>query len=100
MYMNIKAMEKGNIVALCDKDLIGKVLTEGEVVLDLKTYSSFYKGKLVDETRASIALKHQDTLSMNLVGKKSVGVALSLGLASEKDLRVVAGVPHVQLYRL
>jgi len=100
MYMKVMENETGNIVAVCDKELIGKVLSEGDVALDLKTYASFYKGDLVDEKKASSALAHGDTVSMNLVGERAVGIAKKLGIVPKGAVMLISGVPHVQVYKI
>lgn len=98
MYLKVHSHDESTIVALCDRAHLGKVFREGEIILDLKTYSSFYKGELATEESAKNALKDAD--SLNLVGKKSVGIAKKLGLISEADVRKIGGVPHVQVYRI
>jgi len=98
MYMKLHGREKSSILALCDKELIGKVLKEGEIVLDLKDYSSFYKGVEVGEAEAMDAMK--SATSLNLVGRKSVAVAVKLGLVGKEGVRKIKGVPHVQIYRV
>jgi len=98
MYMKLHDHGKTFTLALCDKELIGKVFTKGELVLDLKDYASFYKGAEVGEQEASESMKSAS--SLNLVGKRSVAIAIKLGLAGEGDVRKIGGVPHVQIYRV
>ena len=98
MYMRVQEKGKSVIVALCDRELIGKEYCEGELVLDLKAYASFYKGNAVDEEEAVLALR--EATSINLVGKKSVGLAKKLGLAGKDEIRKICGIPHVQVYRI
>ena len=98
MYVKKYEAQKEIIVAVCDKDLIGKVLREGELVLDLKKYSSFYIGELASEEEAWSIMK--GATSLNLVGKKAVGLALKKKLAKKGDERTVDGVPHLQIYTL
>jgi hypothetical protein len=38
--------------------------------------------------------------SINLLGKKSVSIALKKGIASEADIKRINKVPHVQIYRV
>jgi len=97
-YMKVHLQDGSTIVALCDSEHLGKILKEGEIVLDLKAYSSFYKGELVSEKEALAALRGAD--SLNLVGKRSVALAGKLGLVAKGDVRTIGGVPHVQVYRI
>jgi len=98
MYMKTYVEGKTIMVALCDESVIGKIFTEDELILDLKNYVSFYKGEKVDEETASRALL--SATSANLVGKKSVALAEKLGLIKKKDVKMVGGTPHVQIYHV
>jgi hypothetical protein len=89
---------KEKIVAVCDAELIGKVLREGELVLNLDKYASFYKGEETDE---SVVEKELLTAtSMNLVGEKATGIAKRMKLVKESDVIRIQKVPHVQVYRI
>jgi uncharacterized protein len=98
--MYVKKYEAQNevVVAVCDKELIGKIFREGELVLDLEKYSSFYVGELASEKEA-IALMDSAT-SINLVGEKAVGLAIKKRLAKKGSEKRVQGVPHLQVYKL
>ena len=98
MFMKIHESEKSVVVALCDKELLGRVLTEGETVLDLKGYAYFYKGREATAEEAREAMK--GATSINLVGKRSVALAEKLGLVSKKEIRRIGGTPHAQVYRV
>jgi len=98
MYMKLHSQDGSTILALCDREHLGKVFREGELRLDLKTYSSFYKGELVTEEDARRALRDAD--SLNLVGKRSIALAEKLGIISKAAVRKIGGVPHVQVYRI
>jgi MoaA/NifB/PqqE/SkfB family radical SAM enzyme len=54
--VKIHKHEKSTIVAICDKELVGKTFSEGKRKLDLKTYADFYKGKQVSEKEAEDAI--------------------------------------------
>ena len=96
--MKVHSRQGEKIVALCDKELLGKVLKEGETVLDLENYREFYEGEEASEEKAKEHLK--DASSANLVGKKSVKIALEMELAKEEDVKHIESVPHLQVYRI
>ena len=98
MKMKVHSRQGEKIVALCDKELLGKVLKEGETVLDLENYREFYEGEEASVEEVKEQLK--DASSANLVGKKAVGVALGMGLAKEEDVKNIESVPHLQVYRI
>jgi len=97
MYLKTHASPDGEIVALCDIELIGKVLSSGKARLDLSAYAPFYLGKKVDEKEAVEALKL--ACNANIVGKKALAAAKKAGLAVSYA-KNIGGVPHLQVYQL
>ncbi len=87
-----------NVTALCDKELLGKVLKEGEVVLDLDKYRSFYEGMRVSESEAVGLL--EGSRNVNIVGPKSVACAQKALKIDPKQVKKVQGVPHIHIYYL
>jgi hypothetical protein len=98
MYVKVTEREGKRVVAACDRELIGRVLEEGGMVLDLKAYSSFYVGKLSDAPGLEAELGKFD--SANLVGGRAVGVALDMGIVQKNGVKYIKRVPHLQLYKL
>ncbi|MFA5050181.1 MAG: DUF424 family protein [Candidatus Micrarchaeia archaeon] len=98
MYLKIHIKENQKIVACCDKELIGTILENDKYSIDLKSHSQFYKGKLSTKKELEKALENFD--SANLVGKKSVGVALSKNLILEKQVIHINNFPFTQIYRI
>ena len=52
IFIKKHAAEHGIILAMCDEELMGKVLKAGKLVLDLDKYASFYNGELVSDEQA------------------------------------------------
>ncbi|MDE1762374.1 MAG: DUF424 family protein [Candidatus Micrarchaeota archaeon] len=100
IYFKVHKAEKGDLIAMCDEELLGKVLTEGKMELDLKTYAEFYKGDLLSEEKAKASIVIDTIYSANVVGKQSVKVMMDKGLVGEADVRMVADVPFVQLFTM
>ena len=98
MKMKIHSEKGGVVVALCDKELLGRVFKEGEVTLNLKDYREFYDGETASEPAVLKQLKNAS--SANLVGEKSVALAIKRGFGRKEDVRTVQGVPHLQVYRI
>ncbi len=98
MLMKIFEKKGEKIVAVCDSELLGNVYREGETVLDLDSHSHFYNGEKSDKTAVKDAL--ESATSANLVGKKSVSVAVEMGLVSEGEILKVQEIPHAQIYKL
>ncbi len=98
MYLKVTEKEGKKVVAACDTELLGQIFEEGDAVLDLKTYASFYRGE--EATAEEVAGALASFGSANLVGKEAVGVALEKGLANEEDVKYIKNIPHLQLYRV
>ncbi|MEM3556161.1 MAG: DUF424 family protein [Candidatus Micrarchaeia archaeon] len=98
MLMRVFEKKGERIVAVCDSELIGRVLREGELVLNLDKYASFYQGSEADEKAVEDELKK--ATSINLVGEKAVGVAKRMKLVKESDVIRIQKVPHVQIYKI
>ncbi|PUA33265.1 MAG: hypothetical protein B7O98_02185 [Zestosphaera tikiterensis] len=86
----------GSVVAVCDKDLLGRTFRENEVILTIN--AEFFEGFLttLDEAleyirRAAIAV---------LVGEKAVSKAVSEGLVHPEAVLTVEGIPHAQIVKV
>lgn len=92
MYVKIHVSHR-KVVAICDADLIGKQFEEGKKFLDVR--ENFYKGEKVDSKRAAEIMIREiyNYSTFNIVGEKSVKLALQSGIISEGNVGHVAGVP-------
>ncbi len=100
MYIRAHNTPHGDIVAVCDKDLLGKRLAEGKLQLDLEKYRDFYNGSLRSEADAKKEIAKFHIYTANVVGKESVKVFIELGLATKEDVRMVQGVPFLHTYKM
>ncbi|MEW5996929.1 MAG: DUF424 family protein [Candidatus Micrarchaeota archaeon] len=98
MYFKLHEREGRRVLAACDRELIGKVLEEGGVVLDLAAYASFYKGDLC--TEKELLSRIPSASSLNLIGKKAVAAGLRSGAFPRDEVKYIKGIPHIQLYRI
>jgi len=90
----------GLILAACDKELLGKKLRRGNVVIDVSP--KFYGGRLVDREELIILMRKADVL--NLMGQKVVSLAEEIGLIHPQAKIFFENdegekVPHAQMYR-
>ena len=81
------------ILALCDRDIIGKKFSENEAILDLTV--DFYKGEELSEKEIERLMKA--AYLINIAGKKSVALAKKLKLAEEKHIITIQKIPHAQI---
>lgn len=93
MLVKIHKLNKQSIVAICDEELVGKIFEEGNLILDVK--KSFYDGDKRSDVEIGDLMRNADQI--NVVGKRSVNLALEEELISEEDIKYVNGIPHVQI---
>ncbi len=93
VYVKVHKVGKDVIVAVCDEDLLGRVLEEKGVKFEIK--EEFYRGELVDVERA-LELIGTGTI-VNLVGETIVSALAERNEVIRLAAVEIAGVPHVQL---
>jgi len=98
MYLKIHENAEGRVVAVCDKELIGKVLEEGDKYIDLDRYRAFYMGEIAGENRVKESLG--DFRSANLVGQKAIKTVLDMGLIEKGDVMYINEIPYAQIYKI
>ena len=81
------------VVAVCDSDLFGKVLEEGNGFLDLST--TFFDGEEKEGEELVELLKEykMEDATFNIVGKESCDAAKEAGVITEDIIRESCGVP-------
>ena len=100
IYIKVHSTENGAILAMCDSDLVGRVLEEGEIIIDLKGYSEFYTGRLASEPEASSLINRDMLWSANVVGKSSVAVALGKGIIEQAHVKRINGIPYANAFKI
>lgn len=82
-----------NTIAICDSDLIGKTFEEG--IRALFVNPNFFQGeeKSEKEILEMIEKGTYEDYTFNIVGKKSVELALKAGLIKQEGIIKIQGVP-------
>ncbi|MDE1871749.1 MAG: DUF424 family protein [Candidatus Micrarchaeota archaeon] len=100
IYIKIHDTENGDMVAMCDSSLIDKVLTDGDVEINIKDYSDFYKEKLVDIEKASKMISPERLYSANIIGKESVEASIRSNIIDKDNVKYVGKVPYAHAFRI
>jgi hypothetical protein len=87
-----KTQDGKKIVAICDKNLIGKKFKEKNIQLDLS--SDFYNGE--EKSEEEVMKIFDDSYILNLVGKESVELGKKAGIVLESNVIYVKKIPHAQ----
>lgn len=93
MYLKIHKYNDGVIVSLCDKNLINKKFETKDLQLNIT--ERFYKGKELPEKDIIKILK--EAKNVNIVGEKSVNLAIRCGIISKENVIKIKNIPHVQV---
>lgn len=97
MYMKIHhAPGAGDVVAVCDRELLNTTLSHGE--LEVCISDRFYGDIPVTEDEVRSALAHAE--NANIMGTRSVAIAVSLGMVNREHCIMIGTVPHAQIFRL
>lgn len=86
----------GDIVAVCDRELLNTTICHGG--LSVQITESFYGNCPASEENVRAALKK--TGNINLMGKRSVSIAIDMGLVTKSGCIMIGDIPHAQVYSL
>ena len=96
VYVNIWKWGRQVLLAICDVEILGVTLRDGEIVF--KVSEEFYKGfkTSIDE---AIDLIRQSTI-VNMVGRNIVKKAIERGYVHPEAVLTISGVPHAQIVKM
>ena len=96
VYVNMWRWSRHVLLAICDAEILGVTLRDGEIVF--KVREEFYKGfkTTVDE---ALDLIRQSTI-VNMVGRNIVGKAVERGYVHPEAVLTISGVPHAQIVKM
>lgn len=94
----LKVYRKGTetLVAACDSDLVGKTFTGRG--LKITVSAGFYKGDDADEEM--LVNRLQLATVANLVGKRTMEIAIRYGFVDPDCVLDIGGIPHAQMTRM
>jgi hypothetical protein len=87
---------KGDVVAVCDRELLNTTLTDGD--LEVCISEKFYGTTLATEKEVREALKCAE--NANLFGERTITVAVDMGLVAHETCMKIGDVPHVQIFQI
>ncbi len=97
MFLKVhRSPELGDVVAVCDRELLNTTITQDD--LKIMISDKFYGTTPVSEADVTEALRAGGNI--NLMGERSVAVAIKMGLITRADCIMIGSVPHAQIYQL
>lgn len=99
IYVKKHPTDNGIMLAMCDADLMDKVLSEGDIEINIKDYSDFYKGDLISSKNVKNVIDEAMIHSANVIGKESVSAAIENSIIEKAHVKTINKVPYAQAYR-
>ena len=81
---------------ICDAELLGKNISENE--LNINITKSYYGEKYVTKEEAEDLLKNSSII--NMVGKETISLSISLGIGSDNGVKTIAGIPFLIVFKM
>lgn len=88
--------QKNLMLNICDPELLDKELIQDQLKIQISR--SYYGQKLVDKDEAITLLKNSSII--NMAGKETVSLSISLGIGSENGVRIIDGVPFLIVFKM
>jgi len=82
-----------DVVAIADKELIGKIFEEEKFQLDVK--ENFFKGDEISEEKAISLMQKfiKEDATFNIVGEKATNSAIKAGIISPEGIKKINNIP-------
>ncbi len=84
------------ILAVCDKELLGKTISSEKI--ELTVSQRFYGGDEITQKELLKLVNESD--SLNLVGNKCIEILQKKGLISESSIINISDIKHAQIYKI
>lgn len=81
---------------ICDAELLGKKIIEGDLTMHIS--ENYYGERFVEQDEAKSLLNNSSII--NMAGKKTISLALELGIGTEKAVKIVSDVPFLIIFNM
>ncbi|MFC6716144.1 DUF424 domain-containing protein [Natrialbaceae archaeon GCM10025810] len=98
MIVRERQTREGLLVAVCDCDVLGETFENEERGISLTVTEEFYGGDEVDAEAVVDSLARASVA--NIVGTRSVEVAIEAGIVDEANVLEVGATLHAQMLRM
>ncbi len=98
MLFSVRVTNHQNNIMLniCDASLLGKNIVKDN--LNINISKNYYGEKMVQKEEAEDLLKKSSTI--NLVGKETISLSISLGIGSHQGVKEIDGVPFLIVFKM
>jgi hypothetical protein len=91
-----RAPDGGEVVAVCDRELLNTTIVHGEVTIRISEY--FYGNRPVSDEEVRKTLSGAS--NANLIGERCVALAVEMGIVETSGCMMVGKIPHAQVFRI
>ena len=81
---------------ICDANLLGKNVVKDNFTMNIS--KSYFGQRFVEKEEAQTLLKKCSTI--NMVGKETISLSVSLGIGSHDGVKKIAGVPFLIVFKM
>ena len=81
---------------ICDAPLLGKSIVKDNLKLNMS--ESYYGERMVEKEEAEDLFKK--CTSLNMVGKETISLSVSLGIGSPQGVKEIEGVPFLIVFKM
>jgi hypothetical protein len=97
MFLKIhRSPDTADVVAVCDRELINTTISSDTMTVTIS--ESFYGSRPATEDEIREALKRAG--NANLMGERTINLAIEMGLLTRGGCIMIGKVPHAQIYQL
>lgn len=94
--VRVSDYQQSRTLNICDADLVGTTVSEGRRNLSISR--SYYGQRIVDQREASDLLRASPIV--NMVGERTVSLAIGLGIGIEGGVKRIGGVPFLIVFKM
>ena len=94
--MKIHKNQEGEILGICDSELLGKKFSEGELILNVNI--EFFGGK--NSSLKAIIVELAKCRTANIIGNKIIEELLGKNILKESNVKTVKKTKYAHIYRL
>ena len=95
-YARVTDYQNNMMLNICDIDLLGKNIVEGE--LNMNISESYYGEKLIEKEEAKKLLKQSSII--NMVGENTISLSVELGIGSENGIKKISNIPFLIVFKM
>lgn len=95
-YIKVHDAGYRKIIAVCDKNIIGKSFRKDNLVLNIS--EDFYKGEIksIEETKTALTSGE----NLNIAGNEAINLCLDLGLINKENIKEIEGTQYAMILEL